>query len=203
MITIGGAGYHVTSLNPDTLRTLLQLIKAHEMIYTASIAFPKLAILCLYWRLFTSKWSRFILLLTGLIVIGTCLFGLIMAFANCQPFTSFWDLKVHGHCKVDVMTVFRYYSIPNIVTDAIMIVLPIPALWKLQLEVLTKLDIFLTFMISSAGIVTAILRFLSFIQIDAFKDISYLCVTATSWTVIEAGTYLIAATIPTLRPLLR
>ncbi|KAF2183416.1 hypothetical protein K469DRAFT_583387 [Zopfia rhizophila CBS 207.26] len=202
-ITIGGAGYHAKTLHLSTIRLMLKLIKAHEIIYVMAIPFPKLAILCLYFRLFTSKISHVILYLTGFVIVATCLFGVVAFFANCRPFASFWDRKIPGHCTMDVMTVYRYYSVPNIFTDVVMLLMPIPALWNQQISWLTKIGVFITFLTSTFGIVTAVLRFVSFFEVDLFSDITYLCVTTTSWTIIEPGVYLIAATMPTLRPLIR
>ncbi|KAF2872721.1 hypothetical protein BDV95DRAFT_395790 [Massariosphaeria phaeospora] len=202
-ITIGGAGVHAKSLDPKTIRTMLQLVKAHEIIYVLSIPFPKLAIMCLYFRLFTSKFAHCVLYMTGFIVVGAFLFGLVAPLANCRPFHSFWDRKVPMTCTMDIMAAFRYYSIPNIATDVAMVIIPIPAVWKLHVGLLTKLGVLLTFLIMTFGIVTAVLRFVAFLDSNLFHDITYLSVTTTGWTIIEPGVYLIAATMPTLRPLLR
>lgn len=145
-ITMGGAGYHAKTLHPRTIRTMLQLIKSHEFVYISSIPLPKLAILLLYHRLFTSKVIHYIIYIASFIIIATFLFGLVSAFANCRPFSSFWNRNLHGRCTMDVMTVFRYYSIPNIASDAILLMIPLPALGKLQVNVFTKIGLYITFL---------------------------------------------------------
>jgi len=126
---------------------MLQLVKAHEVIYVLSIPFPKLAILCLYLRLFTARLSRTILYATALTVIATAVFGFIATFSNCRPFNAFWNVSVEAKCTMDVMTAFRFYSIPNIVTDVVMIILPLPALYRLNVSTLAKVGVSLTFFI--------------------------------------------------------
>lgn len=128
---------------------MLQLIKAHEVIYVLSIPFPKLAILCLYLRLFTARLSRMILYVTGLIIIATALFGFLATFANCRPFHAFWDRSVPQSCTMNPMAAFRYYSIPNIVTDVVILTLPLPALWRLQVSILSKVGVGFTFFVST------------------------------------------------------
>lgn len=145
-ITMGGAGYHADTLRPQTLRVMLKLVKAHEFVYVSSVLFPKLAILCLYFRLFNSRTMHYIIYATGLLLIGTFTFGIVLSFANCRPFASFWDRTLEGHCSIDVMAVFRYYSIPNIVSDVILLILPLPALRKLSVGLLTKIGLYLTFL---------------------------------------------------------
>ena len=47
------------------------------------------------------------------------------------------------------------------------------------------------------------MRFVTFLQPSIFEDITYLCISTTSWSIIEPGVYLMAATVPTLQPLVR
>ncbi|KAF2690696.1 hypothetical protein K458DRAFT_382273 [Lentithecium fluviatile CBS 122367] len=202
-ITMGGAGYHVDILPPKTIRRMLQLVKAHEVIYVMSIPFPKLAILCLYLRLFTSRISRAILYATAFIIIATALFGLIATFTNCRPLNAFWNPAIKATCTMDVMMAFRFYSVPNIATDVVMVLLPTPALYRLNVSTLAKVGVALTFAICTLGIVTAAMRFVAFLHVNVFQDITYLCVSTSSWSIIEPGVYLMAATVPTLQPLLR
>lgn len=51
--------------------------------------------------------------------------------------------------------------------------------------------------------VTGIVRLVFFCQTDIFADITFNAVGTMTWTLVEPGVYLIAATIPSLRPLIR
>jgi hypothetical protein len=128
---------------------MLQLIKTHELVYALSIPFPKLAIICLYIRLFTSKISKVLLYATGCIITITALLGVIAVFINCRPFHAFWDRSVPSHCILDSMTTMRFYSIPNIATDVVMLVIPIPALYRLNVGILAKIGAAFTCLIST------------------------------------------------------
>ena len=48
---------------------------------------------------------------------------------------------------------------------------------------------------------TAVLRFVAFFKVDLFSDPTFLVVDTMTWTCVEPGVYLIAATLPSLRPL--
>ena len=128
---------------------MLKLIKAHELIYILSVPFPKLAILCLYFRLFNGKAARYVLYGTGLAIIGTSVFGVISVFANCRPFTAFWAKAHTVQCTMDPMNAMRFYSIPNIVTDAALVLIPLPALFKLNGGSWERLGVGLTFIVST------------------------------------------------------
>ena len=54
-----------------------------------------------------------------------------------------------------------------------------------------------------SGIVTGIIRLVYFFQIDMFADVTWHAPGTMSWTLVEPGVYLIAATLPSLRPLVR
>jgi hypothetical protein len=47
------------------------------------------------------------------------------------------------------------------------------------------------------------MRFVTFLNASIFIDITYFCISTTSWSIIEPGVYLMAATVPTLQPLVR
>ncbi|KAF2636015.1 hypothetical protein P280DRAFT_510795 [Massarina eburnea CBS 473.64] len=202
-LVIGGAGRHAHELPPETVRTMLVLIKAHELVYVLSIPFPKLAIIFLYIRLFTTKISKVLLYLTGTVITATALFGCITIFTNCRPFHGFWDHTVRMKCTFDPMTALRFYSVPNIVTDTVLVLIPIPALYRLNVSLVAKVGAAFTFLISTVGIITAVFRFVAFLDVNMFSDVTYLCISTTCWSIIEPGVYLMAATVPTLRPLVR
>lgn len=51
--------------------------------------------------------------------------------------------------------------------------------------------------------VTGIIRLVYFFQIDMFADVTFHSVGTMTWTLVEPGVYLIAATLPSLRPLVK
>lgn len=145
-VTIGGAGYPANTLPHRTVRRMFQLSKAHEVVYVLSIPFPKLTILCLYLRLFTARLSKAILYAAGVTIIVTALFFFIAIFSNCRPFNAFWNQSIQPTCTMDVMSAFRFYSVPNIATDVVILILPIPALLRLNVGTLAKVGVGFTFL---------------------------------------------------------
>ena len=182
---------------------MLKLVKAHELVYVLSVPFPKLAILCLYFRLFNQRFAKWVMYATGVAIVGSSLFGVIAVFANCRPFSAFWDNPRSQMCTMKPTTAMRYYSVPNIATDAALLLIPLPALFRLNGDIWRKIGVGLTFVVSTMGIVTAVFRFVVFLRTDVFLDITYYSVATTNWTIIEPGVHLMGATIPTLRPLIR
>ena len=60
-----------------------------------------------------------------------------------------------------------------------------------------------TFSFPFSGIVTSVLRFIEFYVHDALTDVTFSAINILTWTCIEPGVYFIAATLPSLQPLVR
>ncbi|KAF2464529.1 uncharacterized protein BDR25DRAFT_155204, partial [Lindgomyces ingoldianus] len=171
--------------------------------YTQSIMFPKLSILCLYMKIFTRRRYRTAAYATGLIILLTGLTMIIADFTMCRPFAYFWDKTIPGGKCVNLMAAYRYIGIPNLITDVLLLVLPLPAIYKLHVGLGVKIGLFATFISGSLGLVTCIIRMVNFFTTDLFADPTYNCVATMTWTTVEPGVYLMAACMPSLRPLKR
>jgi hypothetical protein len=51
------------------------------------------------------------------------------------------------------------------------------------------------------GLITSILRFVNFFEVAVFVDVTWYSVPTEIWTIVETGCYLIAACLPSFRPL--
>jgi hypothetical protein len=151
MVKIGGVGYHVHAVTVTTFQTWLQLSKVLEFTYTPAVMFAKLAALFLYYQVFQISRYRRVIAGIGVIIILQGLISVILAFSICRPFRYFWTQAADvddGTCG-DVMLFYKSYSIPSLVTDVVMLVLPWPILLKLQMQTLEKIGLILTFLAGS------------------------------------------------------
>jgi hypothetical protein len=151
MVQIGGVGYHVASVPVTTFQTWLQLSKVLEFTYTPAVMFAKLAALFLYYQVFEMPFYRRVIIGIGVILILQGVVSLILAFSICRPFRYFWTQATDtndGTCG-DVMLFYKTYSIPSLVTDVAMLVLPWPILLKLHIPTPEKIGLILTFLAAS------------------------------------------------------
>lgn len=152
MVQIGGAGRRALALymqDPEKITTWLKLDKSEEYIYMASITFPKLAILALYMRIFTTQRYLIATYFTGGLIIVTFLIGIVMSSLICVPFAYHWNKNIPGGQCGDIMAAYRYISVPNITTDFLTLILPLPAIWKLHVDTGVKIGLFITFAFGS------------------------------------------------------
>lgn len=75
--------------------------------------------------------------ITGAIIVSWCVAINFLATFTCIPVHKSWAPAVPGHC-LDSSSTFLGATIPNIVIDFILLVLPMPMLLKLQIEISSK-----------------------------------------------------------------
>ncbi len=152
MVRIAGVGYHVAEVvttNPEELVLWAKCLVAMEWVYGLAVMLPKLAILGFYLRIFVQKsFRRTVYVLIG-IVISTFLATGLTAMFQCIPLQYVWDKAIPGGRCINVLAFYRWISLPNIITDALMLALPIPMVWKLNTSTGKKFGLTIGFLTGS------------------------------------------------------
>lgn len=117
---------------------LQQTLYTGSFLYTGCITCIKLSILSLYKRLFPVKPMINAVHLVGFLVIlwcfGVCLVGAL----TCIPVKKLWDPTVPGGC-IDLPKFYYGLQVPNIVTDFIILVMPMKLVWDLPISRVQKM----------------------------------------------------------------
>ncbi|WQF78866.1 hypothetical protein CDEST_03880 [Colletotrichum destructivum] len=206
MVKVGGVGRHVEfveEFHPALLAGWAKCILAFEIVYFASVALPKMGIVCLYLRVFnwkgTMRTVAHALLAT---LAATSVSFIVTACLQCQPIAFWWDRTIPGGRCVDVQAFFHAQSIPGFVLDFVIMALPLGTIWGLKLPMHKRIALVGIFMVGSFGVVASIIRAYIFFQTSAFTDRTWASVGLVGWSIIETGTYIIAACLPHLRPMI-
>ncbi|KAF1971974.1 hypothetical protein BU23DRAFT_168768 [Bimuria novae-zelandiae CBS 107.79] len=204
-IHIGGAGHHAATLSYPTITTALQLNTALQLVCPLTTSLSKMSILCLFYTIFgrTSARYRLVIRVTFVLCLITLLVQVVIPFANCRPFSATWTLGAESMCAINGLFLWKYLSIPNVVTTLVVVAIPIPALWKLHVSTATKAGLGVVLCVCVCGVIAAIMRFESFLAVKSFQDFTYAQVKPLCWTIAESGIYMVAGVLPTLRPLMR
>ena len=206
MTRYGGVGRHLLALeatDPNKVVDWAKLLVAVEWIYFAAVTLPKLSILSMYLRIFTTKPYRRSVYVLAVVLILNFIVGGLTGSLGCQPLAFFWNNSIPGgHC-INITAFFRWISLPNILTDVIMLALPQPLIWTLKITRDQKIGLTLTFLTGSVGLIASAFRLGTFFRNDASTDGTFASVELMSWTIIEPGIYLVAACLPALRPLIQ
>ncbi|KAI9367089.1 hypothetical protein BJX61DRAFT_538346 [Aspergillus egyptiacus] len=201
-----GIGYgHVpeimTTYGLEPITKLSKLIIPLQFTWVLSLSCTKISILLLYLRIFPVRWLvRSAWATIGVIVawaIATILAGCLI----CRPFAYNWDKTIPGATCGDQVASFTATGVINLVTDVIVLVLPMPSLSKLQMAMYKKVTLIAVF---GLGLVTCIISALriSVLSTMDFNDITYTIPRANIFSGIEPCLAVILASVPMMRPLL-
>lgn len=116
--------------------------------YCFVLLFAKTAILLEWVHLFVPRgtrntfyWSARVMMVANILLYSS---ALIANFAGCQPLERFWNFWVSGHC-VDRKARNIVTGSFNVILDVLILLLPQPVIWKLQMTSARKIGIFVVF----------------------------------------------------------
>ncbi|RAL16068.1 uncharacterized protein BO97DRAFT_421305 [Aspergillus homomorphus CBS 101889] len=205
MVHLAGVGYHIEKVNetPSKLGSFLKGHFAGIWIWGLATALPKLAMLAFYLRFFKSRSER---ITTYIIMLIIVLHYLIIGFANtfgCTPMSYRFDPVLASKVQCFNMRAFyRWMSFPNIVTDVMMLALPLPMVYRLNTTRSQKIGLGIIFATGGIGLITSCCRFGIFFGIDGHDDDTWTSVPYNIWTEVEPGVYFLAACMPAFPPLI-
>ncbi|KAI9035968.1 uncharacterized protein KD926_002580 [Aspergillus affinis] len=201
-----GLGLHearALEIDSDMLARWAKYVLAIAMLYLITVALPKFAILSMYFTIFrSSRIFRITCYITGGLVAANLIASCAVGFAICVPLKSFWDKSIDGRC-LDINEWFRWTRVVNILTDIILLILPIPQIWRLQMSVRLKLGLLLTFSLGGLGLVAAISSYRVISTTNASLDPTWSGAEIMFWAIIECGMYLIAPCLVSYQPLVK
>lgn len=128
-----------------------------ENLYAPAIAMVKFSILLFYAPIFTEHtakmptqiWFQRALYIMGAITLLWWISCQFIVIFECAPIHYFWNRKpVTGHC-LDVQIFFHSRAIPNIITDLVLLILPLPLIWRLRLPIEQKAALSGVFLLGS------------------------------------------------------
>ena len=148
MVKRGGVGHRVLwncVHQPEVLETFAKLQISNNIVLAIAIALAKITILNLFLRIFVQKAYRYATFAVMAIQVASMLTVIIIGVTQCTPLAYIWEPQKHpnGHC-IDKNTFWRWGNFPQILTDIAILVLPLPALWRLKLSRRDKLGVIVT-----------------------------------------------------------
>ena len=110
------------------------------------MALIKISTLLLYLRIFPGRQFRLWLWSVGLFVVAYNGGQALCSVFECHPIRKVWDPIVEGSCiKLDL--IYLICGGLNILTDLMILVGPMPSLWRLQMKIRQKLQLISIFCI--------------------------------------------------------
>ena len=141
-----GLGKHLDSAPLDAASQFFTLWITN-FFYTTSLAAVKISVLLFYGRVFrTGIVLKLALWMTAFLVVAWWMAIDVLNVIQCQPISAFWYRDSAGTC-VALRTVLLSTAAPNVVTDTLLLILPLPILWKLPIGASRRLVLSVVFML--------------------------------------------------------
>ncbi|EED20662.1 integral membrane protein [Talaromyces stipitatus ATCC 10500] len=197
-----GIGYHQEYLNenyPEKVIVGLRYLFAIQVLYNFFFNVPKFAILLLYNRIFPPplRINTLVRVMMVFLILQT-IANTLAEFLICDSHFTNFDNYVRTTC-ISRQTFYVWGTFPNIISDVIILVLPMTMILRMHMETRMKIGLVVTFLLGSLGLTTSILRFAYFYQEVSMTDYSWNAINLMIITQAETGTYLICSCLPTYR----
>ncbi|KAL8706502.1 MAG: hypothetical protein Q9201_000434 [Fulgogasparrea decipioides] len=148
------------------------LSMVETVIYNPTIIFVKISILLQYITLFVAHRRNLFHYACHVLIWVNVLFYTIMTFSyvfECKPRRKLWIPHTPGHCRNEHARGLFSGSI-NVVSDFLILILPLPILLRLQMPSGKKLRLLLVFGVGLAACVASIVRLVYTVQINPDID---------------------------------
>ncbi|KAL4863635.1 hypothetical protein BDV12DRAFT_25488 [Aspergillus spectabilis] len=198
-----GLGKHVWVVPMDDITRVNQTHFAYVLIYVWAIPLIKLSIIFFYRRIFG---TTPIMYLWGFLTIGYFVACTIAFSACCRPPSYYWTQYADptgGHCVFDLYPFYIGNAAANVATDLLILVVPIPLVWGLQMRKVQKGLVLGIFMLGSFVCIASVVRIYYMVPLKHNLDVTWIMGDVYVWSSVEPCIGILCACLPTLQPLIR
>ncbi|KAI1454744.1 hypothetical protein F4805DRAFT_460406 [Annulohypoxylon moriforme] len=190
----------IRPMTASNQRETLKISFVSGMFYGSGFILIKLSIIMLYRQLFPTRFIRISTAILAFCVVGWGLSLVLATIFSCKPIHGFWDVDIPSTC-INTKWFCVGNGIPNIITDACLLCLPVREVWRLQLSWRSKAGISSLFILGGFVIVASCLRIGSMLVATSSSQ-TWTYVDVSVWATIEINVAVMCCCFPTVRPVL-
>ena len=135
-----GLGKHIDQVSLENITKGLRLLYADYPLYDTAITLPRFSALCFYARVFNARGNKILriaLWVTAALNVGWLIFAIVSSIFQCTPIDKTWKPDIDGHC-INTYEWWMGSAISSVIIDLIILLIPMPILWRLQVRPLRK-----------------------------------------------------------------
>ncbi|KAI4221799.1 MAG: hypothetical protein L6R36_006633 [Xanthoria steineri] len=203
-----GGGRHTWDIPPEWLNGYVTMLAVDGYLYVVAITLAKASLLLFLYRIFHVD-RRFRIaawVVGGMLGIWATVTVFLAIFA-CRPVKASWNLKLRmdpkTKCEPKSWDVENIYGFCNIITDFALIIMPLPLVWRMQMDRKKKIGVALVFASGVFIFGVAIARQYHLYNPSGHGDPSRSIVETKIWMALEVNLAIIIACLPALTPLFK
>ncbi|PQE29924.1 hypothetical protein CJF32_00000582 [Rutstroemia sp. NJR-2017a WRK4] len=200
-----GFGLNMWDIDTDNLNDVFHLFMVDECVYIALLAVTKLSLLLFVQRIFPARSFRIATWIVAGFTVAIGITFIMTTVFSCDPIPYFWTKwngEVVGKCN-DVNLQTYIAAGFNILQDFAILLLPLPELWKLQVSMRKKVQLFIMFGVGLFVSIISIIRLRYLVSFGNTTNPTKEYTPLVVWSVVETQTGIICACLPSVRHLLK
>jgi len=203
----GGLGKHIYDSTTAEINFLLKVIYIGSVLYVIEGFFVKMSILIFYLRLTGRAYLGIRRTIIGMMVfVSAYTVAYVIAVSIvCGPVNAHWGSILHFAEVCPNRILYRNFflgvSSIHVITDFIVLLLPIPMVWRLQVPLSRKFSLAALFGLGFVACIASIMRLANIPGVMSNFDLSWSAVMVVLWGQLEVAATIIAASAPGIRPL--
>ncbi|KAK3694392.1 hypothetical protein B0T22DRAFT_69931 [Podospora appendiculata] len=202
-----GAGKHSWQVDVYGVPALERAAWYGILFYPLSLTFARLSILLLYKRIFTYTWAKNTIQVAITLVTAMGIWFTASVLTACVPLEAFWNWSLFWVTPVycQPATIWWGNAALHIVSDLVIMTIPLPILSQLNLPRRQKYALVGVFGLGFFVCIVSVLRLLALISVtkETPIDSTYNSAQLIYWTTVEVNAAIVCACIMTLKPLIQ
>lgn len=200
----GVLGVHAWEISLENYKLYARLIFASPLVYAPCMACSKAALCLFYRRLNPNRYYQIAVAATLFIDVGAYTGIFFSLLFSCRPIRAGWEpLLAPTAVCINQGAIYIATAVIGIVTDALIISIPIPTIWGLQMPRKQKIGLTAMFGVGSITLVTSTIRLKVLIPALTSIDQPWVIGEGAMWINIEANLLIICCCLPTVRRFLK
>ncbi|KAF3004843.1 hypothetical protein E8E13_004733 [Curvularia kusanoi] len=195
----GTLGIHIWEIPASKINSTFNLISVATILYCPFLAAAKFSLLFFYLKLSPLRWFRMAVYASMFLVVGYNIALVFPLIFTCTPVKKNFDVFVTDGSCLDRTPIYMATAVLNMITDVLLLALPLPMIVKLQMPTVQKAGLICVFGVGAATCVTSGVRLVLLFPMLKTLDQTWAIVTPGIWILIEANLVIITGALPTLR----
>lgn len=130
---VKGYGRHIDDLSISERRAALKWFFVAQTPYKVVVALNKVTLVLFYKRIFVSQSFNIAAHLVMGIVVTYGIAGVVATIFQCIPIAGSWDKSIDARC-INSDSFWIAYAVLNILTDVMVLALPVPSIMGLHIK---------------------------------------------------------------------
>ncbi|KAI7159474.1 hypothetical protein KC349_g4108 [Hortaea werneckii] len=175
------------------------LVAIASILYAPVMMFAKISLLIFYKKLTPARWMQITVWTVGAFVLAYTVATVLALLFACTPLEKNWNITIQNGQCINKGGIYLFTAAVNALTDLIILGIPVPMVFHLQMSRAQKMGLLIMFVVGSLTCITSIVRLALLPPMVTDTDTSWAVSYPAQWISIEASLVVICGSLPTLR----